>query len=111
MIVELSCDHDGCDVAYAPTIPEMTSIKDTRIGSMVAGWTRVGAQDYCPEHPQTTRIDAIRALAGKGRTDDQIAGELDLSRNTVLKLRRGAGIPAGIGRVGRPSHGFRAVTR
>jgi hypothetical protein len=105
-IIELSCDHGECTVAYAPTPQEMTSLRLTRIGSLIAGWTRVDGQDFCPEHPQTHLVDRIRQLAGQGLTDGHIAARLDICRTTVQKLRGANNIRPGLGRVGRPSHGF-----
>jgi hypothetical protein len=106
-IIELSCDYDECDVAYAPNPQEMTSLRLTRIGSMIAGWTRADGKDFCPEHPQTGLVDRIRQLAGQRLTDGEIAARLGISRTTANGLRRANNIPPGLGRVGRPSHGFR----
>lgn len=103
MIVELSCDAPDCEVAYAPDITEMTSLKATRVGSVIAGWVQVGRQDFCPDHAQDSRIETIRGLAAKRLTDDEIADRLGVSRNTVYKLRKANDIAPGIGRTGRPS--------
>lgn len=102
-IIELSCDHDGCDVAYAPSMQEQTSLRLTRIGSTVFGWTRHEGQDYCPDHRRESRADAVRRLAGQRLTDGRIAQRLGLNRATVQKIRRDHGIAPGLGRVGRPS--------
>jgi hypothetical protein len=109
-IIELSCDYDGCEVAYAPNPQEMTSLKLTRVGSIIAGWTRAAGKDFCPTHPQTGLVDRIRELAGQRLTDGEIAAELGISRTTVSEHRRANNIPPGLGRVGRPSHGFRRST-
>lgn len=102
-IIELSCDHDGCDNAYAPSVQELTSLRLTRIGSVVAGWTRRNGLDYCPDHRREDRTDAVRRLAGLGLTDDKIGLRLGCHRAVVQKIRADAGIPPGLGRVGRPA--------
>lgn len=102
MIVELSCDYTDCDVAYAPDVTEVTSISASRVGSLLAGWMRDGHRDYCPEHAQDTRTEVIRKLARQRLTDDDIADRLGVSRRTVFNTRKANGIPAGIGRTGRP---------
>lgn len=102
-IIELSCDHDGCDVAYQPSIQEQTSLRLTRVGSAVLGWTRQGGLDYCPEHRHEEQADAVRRLAGQRLTDTQIGQRLGLHRAHVQKIRADHGIAAGLGRVGRPS--------
>lgn len=104
-IIELSCDHDGCDVAYRPSIDELTSLKLTRIGSMVAGWTRDQGIDLCPDHRRESRADAVRRLAGLRLTDVQIGARLGLNRAIVQRIRAEHGIAPGLGRVGRPSGG------
>lgn len=102
-IIELSCDHDGCDVAYAPSVQEQTSLRLTRVGSTVAGWTQQDGHDYCPGHRRESRADAIRRLAGQRLTDTQIGQRLGLHRAHVQKIRADHGIAPGLGRVGRPS--------
>lgn len=102
-IIELSCDHDGCDVAYAPSIYEMTSLRLTRVGSAVFGWTQEDGRDYCPEHRRESRADAVRRLAGQRLTDTQIGQRLGMHRANVQKIRAEHGIAPGLGRVGRPS--------
>ena len=108
--IELSCDHDGCDVAYAPAVDEITSVSKTRIGSLVAGWTRADGRDYCPDH-QAPIVAELRELAAMRLSDDQIAYQLRVHRNTVLRLRKDNGIKPGLGRVGRPSIGYAEATR
>jgi hypothetical protein len=102
-IVELSCDHDGCDVAYQPSGQEQTSLRLTRVGSTVTGWTRQDGLDYCPEHRREDTADAIRRLAGQRLNDTQIGQRLGLHRAYVQKIRADRGIAPGLGRVGRPS--------
>lgn len=102
-IIELSCDHDGCTVAYAPSPQELELVRLTRIGSIAAGWTRHEGFDFCPDHRRETRADAVRRLAGKRLTDAQIGQRLGLNRATVQKIRADHGIAAGLGRTGRPS--------
>lgn len=102
-IVELSCDHKDCDVAYQASSQELTSLRLTRIGSAVYGWTRRDGLDYCPDHRREDRADAVRRLAGQRLTDTQIAERLGLHRTTVQQIRADHGIPPGQGRVGRPS--------
>jgi hypothetical protein len=102
-IVELSCDHDGCDVAYQPSVQEQTSLRLTRVGSTVCGWTQQGGLDFCPGHPRETRVDAVRRLAGLRLTDGLIGQRLGISRAQVQTIRAHNGIPPGLGRVGRPS--------
>ena len=102
-IIELSCDHDGCDLAYAPSIQEQVSLRLTRIGSMAHGWTRHDGFDFCPEHRRETRVDQVRRLAGQRLNDTQIGKRLGINRATVQKIRADNGIPSGLGRTGRPS--------
>lgn len=109
-IIELSCDHTGCETAYAPNPQELTSLQLTRVGSAVAGWTLAEGKDYCPEHRPAGIVDRIRELAAKRLTDGQIASRLGLARATVQKYRSDNGIPAGLGRVGRPSSGFKPAS-
>ena len=109
--IELSCDHDGCDVAYAPSLMESTSLQLTRVGSTVTGWTRSGGRDYCPTHKPLGLADRIRELAGKRLTDGQIAERLGVNRATVQQVRSANRISPGLGRVGRPSSGFRPAGR
>jgi len=105
-IIELSCDHPGCDVAYLPSVQELTDLRLTRVGSAVAGWTQQGGLDFCPEHRRETRVDRVRELAAKGLTDGQIGLRLGMHRTQVQKVRSDNGIGPGLGRTGRPSHGF-----
>lgn len=103
-IIELSCDFDDCDVAYAPSFEELTSLKLTRVGSIFAGWTQKDGDDFCPAHPQQDeRVERIRALVGQKLNDSQIGRRLGLPRHAVQKLRSANGIRSGLGRVGRPS--------
>lgn len=102
-IIELSCDQDGCDFAYAPSLQEQVSLRLTRIGSTVCGWTRLDGLDYCPEHRREDRADAVRQLAAERLNDIQIGQRLGLSAAHVQKTRAQHGIAAGLGRVGRPS--------
>lgn len=102
-IIELSCDHDGCDVAYRPSVQELTSLRLTRIGSTVTGWTRRDDLDFCPEHRREDRVDAVRRLVGLRLTDTQIGQRLGLHRTVVQQVRAAHGIAPGLGRVGRPS--------
>lgn len=102
-IIELSCDHFDCDAAYKPSIDELISLRLTRIGSAVCGWTQQGGLDFCPAHRRETRVDAIRRLASQRLTDGQIGQRLGISRAAVQKIRAAEGIAPGLGRVGRPS--------
>lgn len=102
-IIELSCDHDGCTVAYAGSLQELVSLRLTRIGSTVAGWTREDGFDFCPEHRRERRVDAVRRLAGQRLNDSQIGQRLGMHRAHVQKVRADHGIAPGLGRVGRPS--------
>lgn len=102
-IIELSCDDDGCDVAYQPSAQEQTSLRLTRIGSTVCGWTRRDGLDYCPDHRREDRADVVRRLAGQRLTDAQIGQRLGLHRTVVQQIRAAHGIAPGLGRVGRPS--------
>lgn len=104
-IIELSCDHKDCDTAYKPSVDELTSLQLTRVGSTVAGWTRQGDLDFCPQHRREDRVDAVRRLVGQRLTDAQIGLRLGLSRAAVQSVRAANGIPAGQGRVGRPTGG------
>ena len=95
MIVELSCDHDGCDVAYAPSPDEMTSVPRSRIGATVAGWLCLKGRDFCPEHATAAEPDEvkqIRELAGR-MPDGRIAERLGMTRDKVQQLRTRYGIP------------------
>lgn len=104
MIVELSCDHDDCDVAYAPSAEEMTSVKATRVGATIAGWTRVDGNDYCPTHAAEPPLVAlVRQLAAKGRNDSEIAAFMDRPRWWVQQTRAKHGIKPGV-RPGRPAN-------
>lgn len=105
LIVELSCDEDGCDVGYAPSIDELTSVKRTRVGAVIAGWTRAGGKDFCPGHKRTERADRVRELAGQGLTDRLIGERLGVSRFVVQQIRKQHEISPGQGRTGRPSGG------
>jgi hypothetical protein len=102
-IIELSCDHDSCDAAYGPSPDELTSLRLTRVGATIAGWTRDRDRDYCPDHPRADLTDRIRTLAGQRLTDAEIGQRLGVSRATVYAHRSRHDIPAGLGRVGRPS--------
>lgn len=102
-LIELSCDHDGCDVAYQPSLQESTSLRLTRVGSTVHGWTRHDGLDYCPDHRRQDRADAVRRLAAQRLTDAQIGQRLGLHRAQVQQIRSDHGIAPGLGRVGRPS--------
>jgi hypothetical protein len=102
-IIELSCDHDDCNAAYPPSLQESTSLRLTRIGSAVYGWTRHDGHDYCPDHRRESRADAVRRLAGQRLTDTQIGERLGLHRTHVQKIRADHRIAPGLGRVGRPS--------
>jgi hypothetical protein len=103
-IIELSCDHEDCDVAYQPSAQEQTSLSLTRVGSTVCGWTRQDRRDYCPEHRRADRADAVRRLVGLRLTDAQIGARLGLHRTVVQQIRAAHGIAPGLGRVGRPSN-------
>lgn len=105
MIVELSCDEQDCHNAYVPSITELTSIRATRIGSMIVGWTRSRDKDYCPEHRQPNKVDQIRTLAGQRLTDKQIGVQLGVTGARVQQIRKAHGIAPGQGRVGRPATG------
>lgn len=101
--IELSCDHDGCTTAYAPSVTEVTSVQATRVGSVIAGWTRRDGLDYCPEHAaeaEPPTVARVRELAAKGLGDAQIGAQLGMERGGVQKLRKRYGIPGR--RPGRP---------
>lgn len=105
LVVELSCDHDGCDTAYAPSVEELTSVQLTRVGATIAGWMRRDKQDLCPQHSQTgesPEVSQVRALAGQGRNDSQIATVVGRPRWWVQQLRAKHGIKAGVA-PGRPA--------
>lgn len=102
--IELSCDQDDCTNAYGASPTEITSLRLTRIGALVHGWTRHDSRDYCPDHGRVDELVAtIRRLAADRLTDVQIAERVGIDRTTVQKTRAANGIPAGLGRVGRPS--------
>lgn len=95
-VIELSCDEAGCDVAYQPSIEELTSLRLTRVGSTIAGWTQQGGLDYCPGHRRETRADKVRALAGQGMNDTLIGERLGIHRTQVVKIRAEHRIDAGV---------------
>lgn len=106
-IIELSCDHPDCDIAYAPSALEQTSLRLTRVGSIMVGWTRRDGRDYCPDHSRDDRVEQVRKLAGLRLNDTQIGQRLGISRGYVQRIRASHGIGSGLGRVGRPTTGWR----
>lgn len=76
-IVELSCDDDGCDIAYSPSFTEIESVSLTRVGATIAGWTRADGMDQCPAHAREDhRAARVRELVGRRMTDGQIGVRL-----------------------------------
>ncbi|MFG1659017.1 hypothetical protein ACGFIY_21045 [Micromonospora chersina] len=103
LIVELSCDHDGCDLAYAPAVDELTDISATRKGATEAGWIHRDGKDYCPGHnPDAALIAVVKGLVAKGRNDSEIAVGLEWPRWKVQQFRAKHGIKAGV-TPGRPA--------
>lgn len=94
-VIELSCDEDGCDVAYQPSVEECTSLPLTRVGSAVCGWTQQGGLDFCPDHRRETRADKVRGLARRGLTDAEIGERIGIGRTQVQKIRAAHRIPPG----------------
>lgn len=99
LIVELACDHDGCDTAYAPAITELTSVQATLAGAARAGWT-VRGQHLCPAHNGNAALIAmVTGLVAQGQTDGQIGDGLGWPFWQVQRFRSKYGIaPARMGR-------------
>lgn len=112
LYVELACDQPGCDTAYAPAVDELTSVKRTRVGSIIAGWARRGGKDYCPQHAaeaEPPAVSRVRELAAKGLSDEQIGLRIGMTRSGVQHLRQQYDIPGR--RPGRPSLDAKAGAR